>query len=197
MRAGWSTSAVPPLLSLLSRENFLCPGRWLISSLSQIDVDAWTHDSRWKLLCFSSGGERSGGKPHSTTHSAAPQVRAGHCPRGGQHLRVLQRSLNLPVSSLPAISFSCWQLPFSYLHSYLGMSATEELAFISVIIVPTGCWEVWKLAEQKDLNLPLKRPTFHEVFLLWSGKAEQLSQIASYDMDRITVWLSYALEGKV
>ncbi len=122
-------------------------------------------DSLWKssLLCFvfffRSGGERSGVQPHRTSHSAAPQVRAGHCPCGGQHLRVLQRSLNLPVSFLLAVSFSCWQLPFSYLHSYLGLSATEELAFISVIIIPTDCKKREKWQSKGLKNLPLTHHT--------------------------------------
>lgn len=145
--------------------------------------------TKTRPCCFLSwsGGERSGVEPHRTSHSAAPQVRAGHCPCGGQHLWVLQRSLNLPVSFLLAISFSCWQLPFSYLHSHLGMLATKELAFISVIIIPT---DYKKRGKWQRTYLPLKRHTFCEVFLLWSGNAEQFSQIFLQDMDRIPVWLS-------
>lgn len=78
-----------------------------------------------------SGGECSGVKPHCTAHSAAPQVRAGHCSRGGQHLRVLQRGLNQP-----ACFFSSHQSSLSPADSclfpnksYLGMMPSEAKAF--------------------------------------------------------------------
>lgn len=51
------------------------------------------------LCLFLSGGERSGVQPHGTTHPAAPQVGTGHRAGGGQHLRVLQRSLNAPATA--------------------------------------------------------------------------------------------------
>lgn len=89
-----------------------------------------------------SGGERSGVEPHCTSHSAAPQVWAGHCPCGGQHLWVLQWSLNLPISS------SCCQLPFSHLRGYLGMSVTGVIRlkcyYSSSKLLPG-----WKATEQR------------------------------------------------
>lgn len=48
---------------------------------------------------FLSGGERSGVQPHGASHPAAPQAGAGHRPGGGQHLRVLQRSLSAPAAA--------------------------------------------------------------------------------------------------
>lgn len=48
---------------------------------------------------FLSGGERSGVQPHRASHPAAPQAGAGHRPGGGQHLRVLQRSLSVAAAA--------------------------------------------------------------------------------------------------
>lgn len=84
-----------------------------------------------------SGGECSGVKPHCTAHSAAPQVRAGHCSCGGQHLRVLQRGLNQP-----AYFFSSHQSFLSPADSclfpnksYLGMMPTEAKAFPKALLL--------------------------------------------------------------
>lgn len=124
------------------------------------------------LCCFlSSGGKRSGVEPYCAAHSAAPQVRAGHCPCGGQHLWVLQRSLSQPVSFLLAISFSYLQLPgnWTFRSVIIGRDVTSNRA--------------------KDLNLRLELNTLYR-----SGNVTLSQNFPGY-MDRITVWLSYTLEG--
>lgn len=99
-----------------------------------------------------SGGECSGVKPHCTAHSAAPQVRAGHCSCGGQHLRVLQRGLNqrgvscfFPTSHL----FLLLTAAFFPNKSYLGMMPTEAKPFLK----HHYCWKGVKSRRAKDVNL--------------------------------------------
>lgn len=96
------------LSSPLQLQNSLRPRRWPTSA------GEGTNSLKVKFFflsfCFcdfsSSGGERSGVQPHGASHPAAPQAGAGHRPGGGQHLRVLQRSLSAPAAAA-APFFSC------------------------------------------------------------------------------------------
>lgn len=195
-RRGWSTSVVSPLLSLfsliqlsLSRQVADFPS---LSSIDQcmnapkpLKVIFVVFFFRWWALW-----------------SLTPLHVALSCTTSSSRSLPLWRttSTSAAVKPEPASVFtslspadSCLS---SYLHSYLGMSATKELAFISVIIVPADYKRHEKWQSKKDLNLPLKRHTLSEIFLFWSGNGKQFSQIFPYDMDRITVWLSYALDGR-
>lgn len=83
------------------------------------------------------GGERSGVQPHGASHPAAPQAGAGHRPGGGQHLRVLQRSLSAPAAAAAAPPFLL-TAAFSRIRPWLSWGRrrpAEAQAFRSVIIV--------------------------------------------------------------
>lgn len=118
-----------------------------------------------------SGGERSGVEPHCTAHSAAPQVRAGHCPCGGQHLRVLQWSLNLPVSSVFCRLFlllTAAFLPPTWLLENVGHQGVSlHKCHYYLLTVPSV-----KSGRAKDFNLPLKLYTMWGVPpLIWECQA--------------------------
>lgn len=129
------------------------------------------------LCCVSSppppsGGECSGVKPHCTAHSAAPQVRAGHCSCGGQHLRVLQWGLNQPV------------LFFFHSHLFLLLTAAYFLTKAIWKWCPLKqkpflkCryfWKGLKSGRAKDLNLWSTIFFSRPFFFSWSQNAKNWS----------------------
>lgn len=140
-----------------------------------------------------SGGECSGVKPHCAAHSAAPQVRAGHCSCGGQHLRVLQRGLNQRGG------FFCF-FPTSHLFLLLTAAFFPTKAIWEwcplkqkPFLKQHYCWKGVKSGRAKDVNLWSTIFLFFSFFFLlllitecqemilnvspWHGQTSSLAQL--------------------
>lgn len=132
-----------------------------------------------------SGGECSRVKSHCTAHSAAPQVRAGHCSCGGQHLRVLQRGLNQPGLSSISHLFLLLTAAFFLTKAIWKWCPLKQKPFLK----SHSFWKGVKSGRAKDLNLWstifFSRPFF---FPRWSQNAKKWSK--TFPLDRQTCSLA-------